>query len=121
MIVSDHSASQQRRGTLVNRYAHDQEDAIAKGTAWEDYVGIGVVPRRSPWRTVGEDIESANPTVSDDKVSITPQNIQTVSTTITQSAPATIDQNALIAAVTQGAVIAAIVAALPVVEFSCPE
>jgi len=121
MIVLDHSASQQRRGTLINRYAYDEEEKIESSVAWEDYVRLPVVPRRSPWRTVGEDIESSSPTVSQEKVALTPSNITTITSPIATQQSSAIDQSVLISAVTQPSVISAIVAALPIIEFSCPE
>lgn len=122
MIVFDHAANQQRLGTLVNRYAYDPEEEKPQNISWEEYVNFPVLPRRSPWRTVGEDVESTNPTVSDGQVSVTSSNVSSVVLTgpITTTS-SNIDQSALIAAIQTPAVVAAIVAALPIVEFSCPE
>lgn len=119
MIVLDHSASQQRRGTMINRYAYDQEEKLPVGISWEEYVNVPVVPRRSPWRTIGEDIEGINPTISDNKVAITPQNASIVPVTNTNQPVTSIDQSSLISSVTSQNVIAAIVNSLPVVEFEC--
>ena len=125
MITFDYAARQQNEGSLMNRYALDGDPAQAQEGSWEALSGLPVLPRRSPWITQYEDVESDNPKVSNMQVPATSQNIADLaymfSRGTTTSAPASISESALIAAVTQPNVITAIVNALPVVEFSCPE
>lgn len=129
MIVFDHAAILQNQELLMNRYApdyidyRDQKIKEERGVTWEDKVGIKVEPRRSPWRTVNEDSESASPRVSENQVPATIQNVQNITYVNNGgsggSTAGGISQSALIAAITDPAVITAIVNALPVVEFEC--
>lgn len=127
MINTDQAAIQQNQNRLMHRFALDKEPLQAERGSWEAFSGTPLLPRRSPWTTLYEDIESADPKVSNSQVVATSKNIADLSYTFAGGAvaatggSASISESALLAAVTQPAVIAAIVAALPVVEFSCPE
>jgi len=142
MITLDYAAQQQNRELLINRmapdhidYREERQDA-EKNVSYEDLVGIPVAPRRSPWNTLNEDPEAANPKVSDKQVPATTQNLSSVayqstggeastsgggSQAVSQSAleaalPAALNNEALIQQITN-----AVLAALPIVEFTCPE
>ena len=128
MIVTDLAAKQQNEGTLINRYASDKAPKPPEDGSWEKYSGVPLLPRRSPWITKYEDVESSDPKVSNSQVVATSKNIADLTYTFsgggTSSSGVTtpvISESALISAVTQPSVIAAILAALPVIEFTCPE
>lgn len=138
MIFFDHAARQQNEDRIMNRSAPDFKDyredrqAEEKGISWEDYIGIPVAPRRSPWRTANEDPESYNPKVSEKQVAATTQNIGSVNysntssvSTPTSGSTGSINEAALQEAVLSPAIIQqitqAVLAALPIVEFSCPD
>lgn len=127
MIYTDQTAREQNEGRLMNRFALDLEPVKPETGSWEATSGLPVLPRRSPWITQYEDVESMNPRVSNSQVVATSKNIADLAYTFSKGATSsgpvqsTISESSLISAVTQPAVISAIVAALPVVEFSCPE
>jgi hypothetical protein len=133
MIAFDHAARLQNRDLLMNRNAPDYIDyreeraKEERGISWEDHVGTPALPRRSPWNTANEDIESARPAASDKQVNTTPQNIQSVASTSggATSSGSGISQSSLEAAVFDAAFIQrltqSVLAALPIVEFTCPE
>jgi len=124
VITTDIAAEQQRMGMLMNRVARDNESAPPQDSTWEASVGASAHPRRSPWMTLYEDPEAQNPAVSDTQVLATSKNILDLAKIPRGGGGATggssLSQSELIAAVTQPAVIAAIVAALPIIDFKCP-
>jgi hypothetical protein len=84
MIVYDFSAYQQSRDQIMNRHAADFENPKQarqeeeRNVSWEDFANMEVSPRRSPWRTADEDILSTNPTVSQNQITVTPENINRI-------------------------------------------
>jgi hypothetical protein len=128
MITTDLAAQQQGMGMLMNRNAEDKEPMRAQEGSWEAISGTPLVPRRSPWVTQYEDSESLNPVVSNSQVPATTKNIADLAYMFSGGATSgsgvstpSISESSLISAVTQPAVIAAIVAALPIIDFKCPE
>lgn len=122
MIVLDHSAALQNQKRIMNRYAADEVDPdfrtqIERSITWEDKIGMKVYPRRSPWRTVNEDTESSDPKVSDKQVPATTQNIQNV-TYVSSGGGVSSTSGGSSYSIDQ--IVAAVIAALPVVDFECP-
>ena len=123
MITVDRAAEQQNEGMLMNRYAKDGGGVDPDKETIDAFFGTTIYPRRSPWVTEYEDTGSDNPRVSERQVPATIQNIADIAykfSPASQAPQSTISTSSLIAAITDPAVIRAIVDALPIVDFECP-
>ena len=85
--MKDKAQEQQRDGEIMPRFAPDQAGEIDQASTWEQFAGLPISPRRSPWPTPGSDDDDLLAQVSDQKVVITKGNaFQTQRTVITAPA-----------------------------------
>jgi hypothetical protein len=85
ITFKDSVNEQQRSGQIMPRYAPDELEQQDGTVAWEVVAGLDVVPRRSPWKTAGQDDENLFATVSDKYVPITRDNVAAITISSGQS------------------------------------
>lgn len=88
ITFKDSVNDQQRAGQIMPRYAPDELEQQDGTVAWEVVAGLEVVPRRSPWKTAGQDDENLFATVSDRFVPVTRDNVAAITVSSGQSSAA---------------------------------
>lgn len=111
----------QRRNQIMPKYAPDQDEPLQEQVTWEEMVNQPIAPRRSSWRTPGVDDFDLLAQVSEQKNPVTGSSASlslrpTVTGVSEEQVLAIVTSPSVIATITQ-----AVIAALPIVDFKCPE
>lgn len=83
--MKDLAKEQQRLNQIMPRYAPDQPEQTDQTVGWEEFASLPVVPRRSPWRTLGSEDDDLLAQVSDNQVVLNAKSISNLSLTGTPS------------------------------------